>query len=78
MQESCITPFLPFSPSLINVKVSVDVKHHVYLLTYVVDFTMKSMDRSSEKQSQSIDGTQTNIKMAETSNLLPAYSHIPF
>ena len=29
------TPFPPFSPSLINLMmVSVDVKHHVYLLTY--------------------------------------------
>ena len=27
------TPFPPFSPSLINLMVSVDVKHHVYLLT---------------------------------------------
>ena len=28
-------PFTPFSPSLINLVVSVDVKHHVYLLTVV-------------------------------------------
>ena len=28
------TPFHPFSPSLISLKVSVDVKHHDYLLTY--------------------------------------------
>ena len=27
-------PFPPFSPSLISLMVSVDVKHHVYLLTY--------------------------------------------
>ena len=27
------TPFPPFSPSLISLMVSVDVKHHVYLLT---------------------------------------------
>ena len=27
------TPFPPFSPSLISLVVSVDVKHHVYLLT---------------------------------------------
>jgi len=26
------TPFPPFSPSLISLMVSVDVKHHVYLL----------------------------------------------
>ena len=26
-------PFPPFSPSLISLMVSVDVKHHVYLLT---------------------------------------------
>ena len=37
-------PFPPFSPSLISLMVSVDVKHHVYLLTvrpcfYTVDFT---------------------------------------
>ena len=25
----------PFSPSLISLMVSVDVKHHVYLLTYI-------------------------------------------
>ena len=29
------TPFTPFSPSLISLMVSVDVKLHVYLLTYV-------------------------------------------
>ena len=29
------TPFPPFSPSLISLMVSVDVKHHVYLLTYL-------------------------------------------
>ena len=29
------TPFPPFSPSLISLMVSVDVKHHVYLLTLV-------------------------------------------
>ena len=28
------TPFPPFSPSLISLMVSVDVKHHVYLLTW--------------------------------------------
>ena len=28
-------PFPPFSPSLISLMVSVDVKHHVYLLTYL-------------------------------------------
>ena len=28
------TPFPTFSPSLISLIVSVDVKHHVYLLTY--------------------------------------------
>ena len=28
------TPFPPFSPSLISLMVSVDVKHRVYLLTY--------------------------------------------
>ena len=28
-------PFTPFSPSLINLVVSVDVKHHAYLLTVV-------------------------------------------
>ena len=27
-------PLPPFSPSLISLMVSVDVKHHVYLLTY--------------------------------------------
>ena len=27
------TPFPPFSPSLVSRAVSVDVKHHVYLLT---------------------------------------------
>ena len=27
------TPFPPFSPSLISLVVSVDVKHHVYLLS---------------------------------------------
>ena len=30
------TPFPPFSPSLISLMVSVDVKHHVYLLTYLL------------------------------------------
>ena len=30
------TPFPPFSPSLISLMVSVDVKHHVYFLTYNV------------------------------------------
>ena len=30
------TPFPPFSPSLISLMVSVDVKHHVYLLTDLV------------------------------------------
>ena len=30
------TPFLPFFPSLISLVVSVDVKHHVYLLTISV------------------------------------------
>ena len=30
------TPFSPFSPSLISLAVSVDVKHHVYLLTYLL------------------------------------------
>ena len=29
------TPLPPFCPSLISLMVSVDVKHHVYLLTYV-------------------------------------------
>ena len=34
-----IPPFPPFSPSLISLMVSVDVKHHVYLLTlYVSEF----------------------------------------
>ena len=28
------TPFPPFSPSLISLMVSVDVKHHVYLLQH--------------------------------------------
>ena len=31
-----IPPYPPFSPSLISLMVSVDVKHHVYLLTYVL------------------------------------------
>ena len=30
-------PLPPFSPSLISLKVSVDVKHHVYLLTYLME-----------------------------------------
>ena len=30
-------PLSPFSPSLISLVVSVDVKHHVYLLTYTVN-----------------------------------------
>ena len=29
------TPFPPFSPSLISLEVSVDVKHHVHLLLWV-------------------------------------------
>ena len=32
--HTSIPPFTPFSPSLISLMVSVDVKHHVYLLTY--------------------------------------------
>ena len=32
------TPFPPFSPSLISLMVSVDVKHHVYLLTYYLNY----------------------------------------
>ena len=28
------TPFPPFPPSVISRTVSVDVKHHIYLLTY--------------------------------------------
>ena len=31
------TPFYSFSPSLISLMVSVDVKHHVYLLTAIAD-----------------------------------------
>ena len=31
------TPPPPFSPSPISLMVSVDVKHHVYLLTYLLD-----------------------------------------
>ena len=31
------SPFPPFSPSLISLMVSVDVKHHVYLLAYVCE-----------------------------------------
>ena len=34
------TPFPPFSPSLINLMVSVDVKHHVYLLTLVAIYVL--------------------------------------
>ena len=30
-----LTPILPSSPSIISLTVSVDVKHHVYLLTYL-------------------------------------------
>ena len=30
--HTSIPPFTPFSPSLISLMVSVDVKHHVYLL----------------------------------------------
>ena len=30
-------PLAPFTPSLISLMVSVDVKHHVYLLTLCVD-----------------------------------------
>ena len=29
--DLAVTPFPPFSPSLISLMVSVDVKHHVYL-----------------------------------------------
>ena len=32
------TPFPPFSPSLISLMVSVDVKHHVYLLTFLLTY----------------------------------------
>ena len=32
-----LTPFSPFSPSLISLMVFVDVKHHVYLLTFTAD-----------------------------------------
>ena len=35
-------PFPPFSPSLISLMVSVDVKHHVYLLTNVVRALVRS------------------------------------
>ena len=35
------TPSPPFSPSLINLMVSVDVKHHVYLLMCVMLFILQ-------------------------------------
>ena len=35
-------PLPPFSPSLINVMVSVDVKHHVYLFSYILSHMLKS------------------------------------
>ena len=40
-------PFPPFSPSLISLMVSVDVKHHVYLLCWAgsVPFPLVSLQR---------------------------------
>ena len=43
------TPFPPFSPSLINLMVYVDVKHHVYLLTYLRSFQFRMVSMHSEK-----------------------------
>ena len=39
------TSLLPFSPSLISLMVSVDVKHYVYLLTYLLDIKQHSSYR---------------------------------
>ena len=39
------SPFPPFSPSLISLMVSVDVKHHVYLLTYFTFHTHFEMGK---------------------------------
>ena len=41
-----IPPSPPFSPSLISLMVSVDVKHHVYLLTQVLSLLVESIAKN--------------------------------
>ena len=42
------TSIPPFSPSLISLMVSVDVKHHVYLLTYLLTQPHATRARAAE------------------------------
>ena len=42
------TPFPHFSPSLISLMVSVDVKHHVYLLTYWLRLSARLVNRDKD------------------------------
>ena len=44
-------PLLPFPPSLISLMVSVDVKQHVYLLTYVFLTDLPIAYRPTERES---------------------------
>ena len=45
------TSIPPFSPSLISLMVSVDVKHHVYILTY--PHPLPKEEKRKKKKSQS-------------------------
>ena len=44
------TPVPPFSPSLISLMVSVDVKHHVYLLTCLTKLIWQSVEEGAGKR----------------------------
>ena len=72
------TPFPPFSPSLINIMASVDVKHHVSLLmTRARDpFSLKKQNKLKQQQQQpqqnkkqNKTNKQTNKKAQETQDV---------